>query len=55
VCDHPWEGTGVIATIAAAPDQALAVAERASLALLEPGERNGRRRAAMQKRIAELR
>ena len=49
-----WEGTGVIPTIPAAPDQALAVAERASLALLEPKERNSRRRAAMQRRIAEL-
>jgi len=50
-----WEGTGVIPTIAAAPDQALAVAERAVLQVLEPQERNGRRRAAMQKRLAELR
>jgi C-terminal processing protease CtpA/Prc len=49
-----WEGTGVIPTIPAAPDQALAVAERALLQLLVPEERNGRRRAAMQKRIAEL-
>ena len=49
-----WEGTGVIPTILAAPDHALAVAERALLQLLEPQERDGRRRASMQKRIAEL-
>lgn len=50
-----WEGGGVIPTIAAPPDEAVAAAERAILELLEPRERDARRRAAMQRRIAELR
>jgi hypothetical protein len=50
-----WEGTGVIPTIAVPPGEAAVAAERAILETIEPLERNGRRRAAMQKRLAELR
>ena len=50
-----WESTGVTPTIAVAPEQALAAAERASLQLLEPQQHDKRRQAAMQKRLAELR
>lgn len=50
-----WDGTGVIPQIEATPDRAPAIAERTLLQLLEPQERNERRRASMQQRIAELR
>jgi C-terminal processing protease CtpA/Prc len=50
-----WEGTGVVPDLPAAPEAAPALAERTLLELLAPHEPSGKRRAAMQQRIAELR
>jgi len=49
-----WEATGVVPAVSTAPGQALAAAERAGLAWLTAHEASPRRRAAMQRRLAEL-
>jgi len=49
-----WEATGVVPAVTTAPDRALAAAERAGLAWLAAHEASPRRRAAMQRRLAEL-